>query len=153
MPTSTLANPIFEPSTIVPSLVWCSTSAGVMLVARLNGRDVAGISGPWGGRYVLTWWGGISSNHPFEIFDSREDARAAVESFTRDIPIAPRSAFVLQMLQSWDAEEQEVTPIVSEESCQPVEVESAMRRWLRWTKEFLSRRISFHVNDSTTTAC
>ena len=38
------------------SLQWRSRYDGLVSVAYIDGKAVAGISGPWSGKYALTWW-------------------------------------------------------------------------------------------------
>jgi len=60
-------------------VIWQERYEGIAVVAYRGGKAIAGISGPWSNRYVLTWWQPNPVGQ-LEIFDTLEAARAAVEA-------------------------------------------------------------------------
>jgi hypothetical protein len=60
-------------------VVWQQRYEGIALIAYQGGRAVAGVSGPWSDRYVLTWWDQPDVANPIELFETLEAAREAVE--------------------------------------------------------------------------
>ncbi|HZP65507.1 MAG TPA: hypothetical protein VFB32_04305 [Rudaea sp.] len=64
-------------------VVWQQRYEGIAQVAYHGGRAVAGVSGPWSGRYVLTWWEPMLGGQ-LEIFETVEQAMAAVEQKLRE---------------------------------------------------------------------
>jgi hypothetical protein len=60
-------------------VVWQPRYEGIALIAYQGGRAVAGVSGPWSDRYVLTWWDQPEVANPIELFETIEAACAAVE--------------------------------------------------------------------------
>lgn len=134
MDTTAIPVPVIEASSAVPALSWRSTTAGAMLVARLDGKDVAGISGPWDGSYALTWWT-HPGRHQLELFDSQSAARYAVEAWARRVRTYAPHPVVAQMLESWDEEGREVTPGGLEDDAPAPP--SVWRRW--WARLAPSR--------------
>ena len=63
-------------------VVWQERYEGIAVVAYRGGKAIAGISGPWSNRYVLTWWQPNPAGQ-LEIFDTLDAARAAVEDHCR----------------------------------------------------------------------
>lgn len=60
-------------------LTWEDRYRGVQSVAYDDiGRAVAGVSGPWDGRFVITWWLSKMNTASIEVLESREQAMAAV---------------------------------------------------------------------------
>lgn len=65
--------------TVHPMVTWRSRYNGFVAIAYLEDKAIAGISGPWSGKYALTWW-----DRPLpalELFDSLEEATRKVESW------------------------------------------------------------------------
>jgi len=61
---------------------WRQRYEGVLTVAYLDGKAVAGISGPWPvNQYALTWWDRPVPARQLELFDSLEAAQARVEEW------------------------------------------------------------------------
>ena len=60
-------------------VVWQSRYEGCVAVAYVNGRAIAGISGPWSDKYALTCWERPTPGGQLELFDSLDDAKRAVE--------------------------------------------------------------------------
>ena len=63
-------------------VVWQSRYEGCVAVAYVNGKAIAGISGPWSNKYALTWWGHPMPARQLELFDSLEAAKGDVEHRT-----------------------------------------------------------------------
>lgn len=59
-------------------VVWQPQYEGFTTIAYRDGHAVAGISGPWSNQYVLIWWQATQPVSRVELFDSLEDAKAAV---------------------------------------------------------------------------
>lgn len=55
------------------------TRSAVVAVAQVDGKSVAGISGPWSDKYALTWWERPLPQRQLELFDSLDDAKREVE--------------------------------------------------------------------------
>ena len=60
-------------------IVWQERYEGIAIVAYRGGKAIAGISGPWSNRYVLTWWQ-PNPEGQLQIFDTLDAARQAVEA-------------------------------------------------------------------------
>lgn len=60
-------------------IVWQQHYEGVSHVAYRGGKAIAGVSGPWSDRYVLTWWDRPHAPNPLELFVTLKDAMRAVE--------------------------------------------------------------------------
>ena len=61
---------------------WRQRYDGVLVVAYLDGKAVAGISGPWPvSQYALTWWDRPVPARQLELFDSMEAAQKRVEEW------------------------------------------------------------------------
>ncbi|HVT32820.1 MAG TPA: hypothetical protein VHE32_09230 [Rhodanobacteraceae bacterium] len=73
---------------------WRQRYEGVLMVAYLDGKAVAGISGPWPvNQYALTWWDRPVPARQLELFDSFEAAQQRVEEWAfrmRTIGLADR---------------------------------------------------------------
>jgi hypothetical protein len=74
---------------------WRQRYEGVLMVAYLDGRAVAGISGPWPvNKYALTWWDRPVPARQLELFDSLASAQRRVEEWAwrmRTIGVIDRS--------------------------------------------------------------
>jgi hypothetical protein len=71
-------------TTDVPSrrfLQWRSRYDGLVSVAYIDGKAVAGISGPWSGKYALTWWERPMPARELELHDSLGSAQREVEEW------------------------------------------------------------------------
>lgn len=62
-------------------LHWRSRYDGLLTIAELDGRAVAGISGPWSGQYALTWWDRPLPTRSLDLFDSLEAAKQEIETW------------------------------------------------------------------------
>ena len=61
---------------------WRQRYDGVLMVAYLDGKAVAGVSGPWPvNQYALTWWDRPMPARQLELFDSLEAAKQRVEEW------------------------------------------------------------------------
>ncbi len=61
---------------------WRQRYEGVLVVAYLDGKAVAGISGPWPvNQYALTWWDRPMPARQLELFDSLAAAQKRVEDW------------------------------------------------------------------------
>src|SRR3954452_14138339 len=78
-------HPVVRP---VSRIVWQERYEGIAIVAYRGGKAIAGISGPWSNRYVLTWWQ-PNPEGQLEIFDTLQAARQAVESRCETQPLRP----------------------------------------------------------------
>ena len=72
-----------EPVASADDLIeWRQRYDGVLVVAYLDGKAVAGISGPWPvSQYALTWWDRPVPARQLELFDSMEAAQRRVEEW------------------------------------------------------------------------
>ena len=59
-------------------VVWQPHYAGFTTIAYRDGRAIAGISGPWSNQYVLTWWHSSTPERRVDLFETLEQAKAAV---------------------------------------------------------------------------
>jgi hypothetical protein len=59
-------------------VVWRPHYEGFTRIAYRDGHAIAGISGPWSSQYVLIWWQPSQPVRRVEVFDSLDDAMAAV---------------------------------------------------------------------------
>ncbi|HJT99468.1 MAG TPA: hypothetical protein VJ696_14215 [Rhodanobacteraceae bacterium] len=75
---------------------WRQRYEGVLMVAYLDGKAVAGISGPWPvNQYALTWWDRPVPARQLELFGSLAEAQQRVEEWAnrmRTIGVADRPA-------------------------------------------------------------
>ena len=62
---------------------WRSRYDGLVTIAELGGKAVAGISGPWSGQYALTWWDRPLPTRSLELFNSLDQAKREVEDWAR----------------------------------------------------------------------
>jgi hypothetical protein len=61
---------------------WRQRYEGVLMVAYLDGKAVAGISGPWPiNQFALTWWDRPVPARQLELFDSLAAAQQRVEEW------------------------------------------------------------------------
>ena len=60
---------------------WRSRYDGLVTIAYLDDKAVAGISGPWSDQFALTWWERPLPQRQLELFDSREEAQREVEAW------------------------------------------------------------------------
>ena len=61
---------------------WRQRYDGVLMVAYLDGKAVAGVSGPWPvNQYALTWWDRPMPARQLELFDSLASAQQRVEEW------------------------------------------------------------------------
>jgi len=63
------------------SLQWRSRYDGLVSVAYIDSKAVAGISGPWSGKYALTWWERPMPARELELHDSLGSAQREVEEW------------------------------------------------------------------------
>jgi hypothetical protein len=63
------------------SLQWRSRYDGLVSVAYIDGKAVAGISGPWSGKYALTWWERPMPARELELHESLGSAQREVEEW------------------------------------------------------------------------
>lgn len=64
-------------------LRWQSRYNGLSVVALLDGKAIAGISGPWSDKFALTWWDRPQAQRRLELFDSMQEAQSSVENWAR----------------------------------------------------------------------
>jgi hypothetical protein len=64
---------------------WTTRYNGLVAIARLGEKAVAGISGPWDGKYALTWWERPLPARKLELFDTMDAARLRVEDWAMRI--------------------------------------------------------------------
>jgi len=62
-------------------LEWRTRYDGIVAVAHIGDKAVAGISGPWSGKFALTWWERPLPARQLELFDTLEDAKHEVEAW------------------------------------------------------------------------
>lgn len=65
------------------ALIWSNRYQGLVSIACFRGKQVAGISGPWSGKFALTWWDRPLPQRQLELFDSRDQARREVEAWAQ----------------------------------------------------------------------
>lgn len=75
-----------------PALVWRSRYDGLVSVAQIGDKAVAGISGPWSGKFALTWWERPLPQRQLELFDSMAEAKREVEHWARRMHVGGYSA-------------------------------------------------------------
>lgn len=63
------------------TIEWNTRYNGLVAIARLGDKAVAGISGPWDGKYALTWWERPLPARKLELFDTMDAARLRVEDW------------------------------------------------------------------------
>jgi len=80
------------------SLQWQSRYDGLVAIATIDGKAVAGISGPWSGKYALTWWERPMPARELELHDTLGSAQREVEEwalrmhmdgYVLPLPVAP----------------------------------------------------------------
>lgn len=81
-------------ATISPplALIWRSRYDGLVSIAQIGDKAVAGISGPWSGKFALTWWERPLPQRQLELFDSLADAKREVEHWARRMYVGGYSA-------------------------------------------------------------
>jgi hypothetical protein len=80
MPTSTEIKAIrINTGRSANRVTWQSRYEGCVAVAYVNGRAIAGISGPWSDKYALTCWHRPTPAGRLELFDSLDAAKHEVE--------------------------------------------------------------------------
>jgi hypothetical protein len=62
-------------------ITWRSRYDGLVEIAYLENKAVAGISGPWDGKFALTWWDRPMPARQLELYDSLDDAKFEIESW------------------------------------------------------------------------
>ena len=62
-------------------ITWRSRYGGLVAIAWLEDKAVAGISGPWDGKFALTWWDRPMPARQLELYDSLDDAKVEVEAW------------------------------------------------------------------------
>jgi len=67
------------------TIQWHTRYNGLVAIARLGDKAVAGISGPWDGKYALTWWERPLPARKLELFDTMDAARVRVEDWAMRI--------------------------------------------------------------------
>jgi hypothetical protein len=67
------------------TIEWNTRYNGLVAIARLGDKAVAGISGPWDGKYALTWWERPLPARKLELFDTMDAARLRVEDWAMRI--------------------------------------------------------------------
>lgn len=65
------------------SIQWRTRYDGLVTIAELGGKAVAGISGPWSGQYALTWWDRPLPTRSLDLFDSLDEAKTTVEDWAQ----------------------------------------------------------------------
>ena len=70
-----------EAETSRRDLEWRTRYDGIVAVAHIGDKAVAGISGPWSGKFALTWWERPLPARQLELFDTLEDAKYEVEAW------------------------------------------------------------------------
>jgi hypothetical protein len=58
---------------------WRSRYDGLVAIAYMDDKAVAGISGPWSDKFALTWWERPLPQRQLELFDSLQEAKHEVE--------------------------------------------------------------------------
>ena len=77
------------------AVVWRPHTEGFATIAYRDGHAIAGISGPWSGQYVLIWWQPAQPIRQVEVYDSLDEARAAVDAVA-----APRPTHLDALLET-----------------------------------------------------
>jgi hypothetical protein len=95
------------------SLQWRSRYDGLVSVAYIDGKAVAGISGPWSGKYALTWWERPMPARELELHESLGSAQREVEewalrmhsgNYALPLPQAVAQTHMLPLLQPSSSE-------------------------------------------------
>jgi len=66
---------------------WRTRYDGVVAVAHVGSKAVAGISGPWSDQFALTWWERPAGERQMALFDSLEAAKREVEDWASSLQI------------------------------------------------------------------
>ena len=79
------------PAMVAPAsgraLQWRTRYDGLVTVAYIGSKAVAGISGPWSGKYALTWWERPMPARELELHDSLGSAQREVEEWALRMPL------------------------------------------------------------------
>ncbi|MEP7042922.1 MAG: hypothetical protein ABI843_07655 [Dokdonella sp.] len=62
-------------------LEWRTRYDGIVAIAHIGDKAVAGVSGPWSGKFALTWWERPLPARQLELFDTLEEAKREVEDW------------------------------------------------------------------------
>jgi hypothetical protein len=62
-------------------VVWRTRYGGLVAIACIDDKAVAGISGPWDGKFALTWWDRPMPARQLELYDSLDEAKYEVEDW------------------------------------------------------------------------
>ena len=68
-----------NPAIVSNELKWRSRYDGLVMIAQIGGKAVAGISGPWSGKFALTWWDRPLPARQLELYESMDAAQQEVE--------------------------------------------------------------------------
>lgn len=94
--TAQLLGDAAEPTCTDSAVEWRARYAGLVSIAELDGKAVAGISGPWDGKYALTWWDRPLPSRQLELYGSMQEARLIVEAWAArmraGVAVSPPSA-------------------------------------------------------------
>jgi len=66
---------------------WRIRYDGVVAVAHVGSKAIAGISGPWSDQFALTWWERAPGERQLALFDSLEAAKREVEDWASSLQI------------------------------------------------------------------
>ncbi len=66
---------------------WRTRYDGVVAVAHVGSKAIAGISGPWSDQFALTWWERPAGERQLALFDSLEAAKREVEDWASSLQI------------------------------------------------------------------
>jgi hypothetical protein len=69
--------------TVYHSIEWRNRYDGLVCIAQIGDKAVAGISGPWSGKFALTWWERPLPARQLELFDSMDEAKHEVEQWAQ----------------------------------------------------------------------
>ncbi|MEO7431849.1 MAG: hypothetical protein ABIR62_07460 [Dokdonella sp.] len=72
-----------QPASLEGPLEWRVRYNGLLAVAYIGGKAVAGVSGPWSDKFALTWWERPLPSRQLELFDTMADAKGEVEQWAR----------------------------------------------------------------------
>lgn len=65
------------------TLQWRSRYDGLVAIAHIGDKAVAGISGPWSGQFALTWWERPLPARQLELYGSLDAAKREVEDWAQ----------------------------------------------------------------------
>ncbi len=72
-----------NPAIVGNELEWRSRYDGLVMIAQIGGKAVAGISGPWSGKFALTWWDRPLPARQLELYDSMDAAQHEVQVWAK----------------------------------------------------------------------